>query len=80
MRTPTQLAAIWPPNGTVARAAGHKPTSPLRAIRAKCLDCCCDQPGEVELAKPSAARSGRSGQDGTPGTVRVEKPRPIPWF
>ena len=25
------------------------PTSPLKAIRAKCLDCCCDQPSEVKL-------------------------------
>lgn len=23
--------------------------SPLKAIRAKCLDCMCDQPGEVRL-------------------------------
>ena len=23
-------------------------TSPLKAIRAKCLNCCCDQPGEVK--------------------------------
>lgn len=23
--------------------------SPLKAIRAKCLDCCADQPGEVRL-------------------------------
>lgn len=22
--------------------------NPVKAIRAKCLDCCCDQPGEVE--------------------------------
>ena len=31
------LAAIWPPTSDVAREAGHKPQSPLRAIRAKCL-------------------------------------------
>lgn len=24
-------------------------TTPLRAIRAKCLDCCCDSPKEVKL-------------------------------
>jgi hypothetical protein len=28
------------------RALGH-PTSPARAIRAKCLDCCCGSPAEV---------------------------------
>ena len=26
-----------------------KPTSPLKAIRMKCLDCCCDSPKEVKL-------------------------------
>jgi hypothetical protein len=25
----------------------HKAKSPLRAIRERCLDCCCDQPSEV---------------------------------
>jgi hypothetical protein len=28
------------------RALGH-PTSPAKAIRAKCLDCCCGSPAEV---------------------------------
>lgn len=28
-------------------AAGHKPMSPMQAIRARCLDCCADQPSEV---------------------------------
>ena len=23
--------------------------TPIKAIRAKCLDCCCDQPNEVKL-------------------------------
>jgi len=26
-----------------------KPTNPVKAIRAKCLDCCCGQIREVEL-------------------------------
>lgn len=26
-----------------------KPTNPVKAIRAKCLDCCCGQTKEVEL-------------------------------
>jgi hypothetical protein len=29
------------------RAAGHEPMPVLKAIRAKCLDCCCGSPGEV---------------------------------
>lgn len=28
-------------------------TSPLKAIRAKCLDCCCDQTTEVKLCSAS---------------------------
>ncbi len=27
--------------------------SPLKAIRAKCLDCCCEQPSEVKLCPVS---------------------------
>lgn len=27
----------------------EKTTSPIKAIRAKCLDCCCDQRDEVKL-------------------------------
>ncbi len=30
-------------------AAGHQPMSPLKALRARCIDCCADQPGEVRL-------------------------------
>jgi hypothetical protein len=30
-------------------AAGHKPMSPLKALRARCIDCCADQPSEVRL-------------------------------
>ena len=47
MHIPTQLAAVWPPTAQAARAAGHKPATPLRAIRAKCLDCSCYQLAEV---------------------------------
>lgn len=28
-------------------AAGHKPMSPMKAIRLRCLDCCAEQPSEV---------------------------------
>jgi hypothetical protein len=47
MRHRTELAAIWPPTAEAACEAGHAPQSPLSAIRAKCRDCCCYQPGEV---------------------------------
>jgi hypothetical protein len=47
----TEPAAIWPPTADVARGAGHKPQSPLRAIRAKCLDCSCYQASEVRLCE-----------------------------
>ena len=50
-KTRTELAAIWPPTSAVAREAGHKPQSPLRAIRAKCLDCSCYQISEVRLCE-----------------------------
>jgi hypothetical protein len=30
-------------------AAGHKPISPLKALRLRCIDCCADQPSEVRL-------------------------------
>jgi hypothetical protein len=42
-----ELAAVYPPTASAAREAGHKPQSPLKAIRAKCLDCSCYQPSEV---------------------------------
>jgi hypothetical protein len=47
MRSRTELAAVWPPTAEAAREAKHEPVSPLRAIRAKCLDCCCGQISEV---------------------------------
>jgi len=28
-----------------------KPTNPVKAIRAKCLDCCCGQQSEVKLCE-----------------------------
>jgi hypothetical protein len=33
------------PSEILSRYHGEK--NPLKAIRARCLDCCCDQPGEV---------------------------------
>ena len=50
-KNPAELAATWPPTAAVAREAGHRPQSPLRAIRAKCLDCSCYQASEVRLCE-----------------------------
>jgi hypothetical protein len=36
--TRPDLAAIWRPTATLSREAGHKPMSPLKAIKAKCCD------------------------------------------
>ena len=46
-----RLAAVWPPTRAVAADAGHKPMSPMQAIRQKCLDCCCGQFVEVKLCE-----------------------------
>ena len=47
----TELAAIWPPTASAAREAGHKPQSPLRAIREKCRDCSCYQLNEIRACE-----------------------------
>jgi hypothetical protein len=49
--TRTELAAIWPPTAAVSREAGHKPMSPLKAIRAKCYDCSYFQLNEIRLCE-----------------------------
>jgi hypothetical protein len=38
-------------------AAGHKPISPLKALRLRCIDCCADQPSEVRLCTAVACPS-----------------------
>ena len=50
-KTRAELAAIWPPTADVAREAGHKPKSPLKAIRAKCYDCSYFQLNEIRLCE-----------------------------
>ena len=45
------LAAVWPPTAAVAADAGHKPMSPMQAIRRKCLDCSGGQIVEVRLCE-----------------------------
>ena len=47
----TELAAIWPPTASAAREAGHKPQSPLQAIREKCRDCSCYQLNEIRACE-----------------------------
>jgi hypothetical protein len=49
--TRIELARVWPPNRNAARLAGHKPMSPVEAIRRKCLDCSGQQPAEVKLCE-----------------------------
>jgi hypothetical protein len=38
-------------------AAGHKLISPLKALRARCIDCCAAQPSEVRLCTAVACPS-----------------------
>ena len=47
----TELAAVWPPTASAARNAGHKPQSPLRAIREKCRYCSCYQLNEIRACE-----------------------------
>jgi hypothetical protein len=47
----TAMAAIWPPTASIATGAGHRPSSPVQAIRRKCLDCCGGQSAEVRLCE-----------------------------
>ena len=50
-KTRTELAPIWPPTAEGSREAGHKPMSPLKAIREKCRDCSCYQLNEIRLCE-----------------------------
>jgi hypothetical protein len=49
--TRMELARVWPPNRDAAGLAGHKPMSPVEAIRRKCLDCSGQQLAEVKLCE-----------------------------
>ena len=76
-KTRTQLAAIWSPTAAAAREAGHKPQTPLQAVREKCLDCAVYQPGEVRSLRgremPAVAFPGREA----PVTLGVGKTPPV---
>jgi hypothetical protein len=53
MASPTRqaLASVWPPTRIVSSKAGHRPMSPMQAIRRKCLDCSGHQLAEVKLCE-----------------------------
>lgn len=51
MASRADLAAVWPPTAAVAKQAGHRPMSAVRAIREKCLDCCAGQIAEVRACE-----------------------------
>jgi hypothetical protein len=84
--SPIELAAFWPPTASAAREAGHKPQSPLRAIRDKCLDWSCYQPSEIRLCEAIGCplwpfRAGRHPwhaasvkREETPAVKREETP------
>jgi hypothetical protein len=60
----TVLAAVWPPTASAAAAAGHRPASPIEAIRRKCIDCSGGQVSEVRSCEAVACalwpfRAGR---------------------
>jgi len=59
-----ELANIWPPAADASRQAGHEKMSPKKAIRKKCIDCCCGQIVEIQKCTCTACpmwpfRSGR---------------------
>src|SRR5262245_26365701 len=60
---PTQLAAVWPPTSAAAEEAGHRPTSPLNAIRARTAHA-TSRPKSGSVG-PYTARCGPSGQGDT---------------
>ena len=70
----TELASVWPPTADVAREAGHKPQSPLRAIRANVLIAPATRSARFGFARRSNARCGHSGQVSTPGGAKAKKP------
>lgn len=47
----SEFASLWPPTAETATEAGHKPVSPLTAIRKYCLDCSGYQTAEVRLCE-----------------------------
>lgn len=63
-RSRAELAGVWPPGWDVAELVGHEPKTPMKAIREKCLDCCCGSADEVRKCEATDCplwpfRSGR---------------------
>ena len=50
-------------------AAGVEPPGVMQAIRAKCLDCCGDQPGEVCAIRREAEEAGSGADIGVRGSA-----------
>ena len=78
----TELAGVWPPNHIVASRAGHKPMSPVEAIRRKCLDCSGQQPAEVKLCETVTCalwpfRAGRHPYTKTRLQEAISQPRAL---
>ena len=81
--TRSELAAIWPPTASAAREAGHKPQSPLQAIREKCRDCSCYQLNEIRASEavncgPMAVPGGKHpwwGEGGKTGKTLADSDR-----
>jgi hypothetical protein len=49
------------------REVGHERMSPLQALRARCLDCCGDQPMEWRSVRRWVVRPGPSASEPIPG-------------
>ena len=78
----TELAGVWPPNHNVASRAGHKPMSPVEAIRRKCLDCSGGQATEVKLCEAVTCalwpfRAGRHPYTKTRLQEAISQPRAL---
>ena len=59
-------------------AAGHKPMSPLKALRLRCIDCCADQPSEVRLCTAITCPSWVIGAAAAPPLVGPVAPADVP--
>jgi hypothetical protein len=58
-------------------ALGHGKTPLLKAIRAKCLDCCCDQPSEVRKCTAFGCALWPFRMNANPFSERVASPAAI---
>jgi len=66
-------------NKSEAKMNGHKKRPLLKAIRAKCLDCCIFQPKEIRLCTSTGCdlwpyRMGKNPFSSRGGSILPEKP------